>query len=142
MPHRGRPGPVHGAAAAPDHGQRRRAHPAQGRGDPGGADDGGAVSVFTGPDEPAGGSLFRILGDDWQIVAGTEAERNTPWWNEQHAYRSYAAGPVPGPNGTAVALLTLDALLAGELAGLDLPRRLGALLASDRATEDLLGGSH
>jgi len=81
----------------------------------------GAPTTVFDESTRAGQSLFRILDDDWQIVADTEAERNTPWWNEQHAYRSYAAGPVPGPNGSVVALLTLDALLPGELTGLDLP---------------------
>jgi len=69
----------------------------------------------------AGQALFRILDDGWQVVADTDAERNTPWWNEEHAYRSYAAGPVPGVDGGPVALLTLDALAPGELTGLDLP---------------------
>lgn len=69
----------------------------------------------------AGQALFRVLDDGWRVVPDTAAERNTPWWNEEHAYRSYAAGPVPGPDATPVALLTLDALAPGELAGLDLP---------------------
>jgi ABC-type amino acid transport substrate-binding protein len=81
----------------------------------------GAPATVFDDSTRAGQALLRILDDGWQIVADTEAERNTPWWNEQHAYRSYAAGPVPGPDGTPVALLTLDALAPGELAGLDLP---------------------
>jgi hypothetical protein len=66
-------------------------------------------------------TLFRILDAGWQIVHDTGAERTTPWWDEQHTYRSWAAGPVPGPDGEPVALMTLDALAPGELEGLDLP---------------------
>lgn len=81
----------------------------------------GAPSVAFDEGTRAGQALFRILDGDWQIVPDTAAERSTPWWDDQHTYRSYAAGPVPGSNGSPVALLALDALVPGELAGLDVP---------------------
>lgn len=81
----------------------------------------GAPSVTFDEGSRVGQALFRILDDGWHIVDDVDTERATPWWDEQRAYRSYAAGPVPGPDGVPVALLTLDALAPGELVGLDLP---------------------
>ena len=81
----------------------------------------GAPTVAFDEGTRVGQALFRVLGDGWHIVEDTATERNVPWWDEQHSYRSYAFGPVPGPSGTPVALLTLDALAPGELAGLDIP---------------------
>jgi hypothetical protein len=43
------------------------------------------------------------------------------WWDEDHQYRAFAAGPVPGPGGQPAGLLTVDALTPGGLATLDLP---------------------
>jgi ABC-type amino acid transport substrate-binding protein len=81
----------------------------------------GAPSVAFDDGTRSGQALFRIVDDGWQVVDDTGGERATPWWDEQHAYRSYAAGPVPGPDGSPVALMTLDALEPGELTGLDVP---------------------
>lgn len=91
----------------------------------------GAPSVEFDESTRAGQALLRILDDGWQVVEDTDAERITPWWDEPHAYRSYAAGPVPGPDGVPVALMTLDALAPHELAGLDVPliRLLAHLLS-------------
>jgi hypothetical protein len=69
----------------------------------------------------AGQTLLRVLETGWVIVDDVERERATPWWDDQRAYRTYAAGPVVGPDGTPYALLTVDALAPGELEGLDLP---------------------
>lgn len=69
----------------------------------------------------AGQMMLRTVDDDWVIVESTLEQRTTPWWDEQHEYRSYVAGPVPGPDGRPVGLLTLDALEPGDLEGVDLP---------------------
>lgn len=91
----------------------------------------GAPTVTFSENTRAGQLLFRIVDGGWRIVDDTDLERTTPWWDDQHAYRCYAAGPVPGPDGAPVALLTLDALAPGELRGLDLPlvRLIAHLLA-------------
>jgi len=81
----------------------------------------GAPSITFDDTTRAGQALLRILDSGWQVVEDTDDERSTPWWDEPHVYRSYAAGPVPGPDGVPVALMTLDALAPGELAGLDVP---------------------
>ena len=65
--------------------------------------------------------LMRILDDGWVFVEDTALQRTTPWWDEEHAYRTYVAGPVSGPIGIPMGLLTLEALAPGELTGLDLP---------------------
>jgi hypothetical protein len=69
----------------------------------------------------AGQALLRVLETGWVVVDDVERERATPWWDDLRAYRTYAAGPVVGPDGTPFALLTVDALAPGELEGLDLP---------------------
>jgi hypothetical protein len=69
----------------------------------------------------AGKAMLRIADDGWVIVQDTEELRIVPWWDEDHGYRTFAAGPVPGPDGAPIGLLTLDAVEAGELNGLDLP---------------------
>jgi hypothetical protein len=81
----------------------------------------GSPSVAFDDTTRAGQAVLRILDDGWQIVEDTDAERTTPWWDEQHGYRTYAAGPVLGPDGVPLGLMTLDALAPGELDGLDLP---------------------
>jgi hypothetical protein len=68
-----------------------------------------------------GQAMLRIADDGWVIVQDTEGKRVVPWWDEEHGYRTYAAGPVPGPEGGPIGLLTLDAIDPGELNGLDLP---------------------
>lgn len=69
----------------------------------------------------AGQVLLRNVDGGWVIVDSTEEQRFTPWWDEERGYRTYVAGPVPGPDGRPVALLTLDALEPGDLADVDLP---------------------
>jgi len=69
----------------------------------------------------AGQMLLRNVDDGWVLVEDTALQRATPWWDEERAYRTYVAGPVPGPDGVPVGLLTLDALVPGELTGFDLP---------------------
>lgn len=81
----------------------------------------GAPTVVFDETTRAGQMLLRTVDDGWLSVEDTRLRRTTPWWDEERAYRTYAAGPVPGPEGVPVGLLTLDALASGELSGLDLP---------------------
>jgi hypothetical protein len=69
----------------------------------------------------AGQFLLRIADEGWRLVDDTEAQRVNVWWDAERTYRTFLAGPVPGPDGTAVGLLTIDALVAGELRDVDLP---------------------
>jgi hypothetical protein len=81
----------------------------------------GAPTVGFDETTRAGQAMLRIADDGWVIVQDTEEQRIVPWWDEDHGYRTYAAGPVPGPHGGPIGLLTVDAVEAGELNGLDLP---------------------
>jgi ABC-type amino acid transport substrate-binding protein len=81
----------------------------------------GAPSIAFDETTRAGQALLRVVDDGWRVVEDTDQEHGTPWWDEPQTYRSYAAGPVPGPDGAPVGLITLDALAPGELAGLDVP---------------------
>jgi len=81
----------------------------------------GAPRVVFDDTTRAGQTMLRNVDDGWVIVESTDDQRYTPWWDEERAYRTYAAGPVPGPDGGPVALLTLDALEPGGLDGIDLP---------------------
>lgn len=69
----------------------------------------------------AGQAMLRIASDGWVMVGDTDEQRIVPWWDEEHGYRTYAAGPVPGPEDDPIGVLTLDAMEPGELNGLDLP---------------------
>jgi hypothetical protein len=75
--------------------------------------------------------MLRILDSGWVLVEDIGTRGVVPWWDEERKYRTYAAGPVPGPQEAPVGLLTVDALAAGELTGLDLPllRLIAHLLA-------------
>jgi hypothetical protein len=80
----------------------------------------GAPTVTFDETTRAGQAMLRILDDGWVLVEDTDM-RVVPWWDEEHTYRTYAAGPVPGPDATPVGLLTVDSLVPGDLTGLDLP---------------------
>ena len=80
----------------------------------------GAPNVSFDATTRAGQAMLRILDDGWVLVEDTNM-RVVPWWDEEHTYMTYAAGPVPGPEATPVGLLTVDSLVPGELTGLDLP---------------------
>lgn len=81
----------------------------------------GAPTVTFDDSTRAGQALLRNVEDGWVIASCTDDQRFTPWWDDVPAYRTYAAGPVPGPDGRPVALLTLDALQPGDLDDIDLP---------------------
>jgi ABC-type amino acid transport substrate-binding protein len=80
----------------------------------------GAPTVSFDATTRAGQAMLRILDDGWVLVDDTDM-RVVPWWDEEHTYKTYAAGPVPGPEATPVGLLTVDSLVPGDLTGLDLP---------------------
>jgi ABC-type amino acid transport substrate-binding protein len=80
----------------------------------------GAPTVSFDATTRSGQALLRILDDGWVLVDDTDM-RVVPWWDEEHTYKTYAAGPVPGPEATPVGLLTVDSLVPGDLTGLDLP---------------------
>jgi hypothetical protein len=66
----------------------------------------------------AGKFLFRVADSGWIVVDDTGHQ--PIWWDEERAYRTFAAGPVPGDCDPA-GVITVDGLEPGELADLDLP---------------------
>lgn len=91
----------------------------------------GVPSVTFDETTKAGQLLFRIVDDGWRIVDDTDRQRPAVWWDDEHDYRTWAAGPVPGATGQPVGLITVDAPDPGSLQDLDLPlvRLLARLLA-------------
>jgi len=81
----------------------------------------GAPTVSFDASTRAGQAMLRIIDDGWVLVEDTETQAVVPWWDDERGYRTYAAGPVPGPAEMPVGLITLDALAPGELSGLHLP---------------------
>ena len=69
----------------------------------------------------AGQFLLRIAYDGWATVDDVEQLRVPVWCDEEHQYRTFAAGPVAGSGHEPAGLLVVDALAPGELAALDLP---------------------
>ena len=81
----------------------------------------GAPNVVFDSSTRAGQAMLRIVDDGWVLVEDTGRQAVVPWWDEERSYRTYAAGPLPGSQGSPMGLLTVDALAPGELIGLDLP---------------------
>ena len=81
----------------------------------------GAPTVSFDATTRAGQAMLRIVDNGWVLVEDIDTQTVVPWWDEERGYRTYAAGPVPGPQVTPAGLLTVDALAPGELTGLDLP---------------------
>jgi len=81
----------------------------------------GAPNVTFDSSTRAGQAMLRIVDDGWVLVEDTNRQTVVPWWDEERSYRTYAAGPLPGSEGSPMGLLTVDALASGELIGLDLP---------------------
>jgi hypothetical protein len=81
----------------------------------------GAPTVTFDASTRAGQAALRIADGGWVLVDDVEAQAVVPWWDDDREYRTYAAGPVPGPEGTPVGLVTVDALEPRELTGVDLP---------------------
>jgi hypothetical protein len=69
----------------------------------------------------AGQFLLRIADDGWTVVDDVQQLRTPVWWDAEHRYRTFAAGPVPGPGDKPAGLLAVDAPEPGELGTLDLP---------------------
>jgi hypothetical protein len=81
----------------------------------------GAPNVTFDSSTRAGQAMLRIVDDGWVLMEDTSRQTLVPWWDEERSYRTYAAGPLPGSEGSPIGLLTVDALAPGELSGLDLP---------------------
>jgi len=81
----------------------------------------GAPTVAFDSSTRAGQAMLRIVDDGWVLVEDTKRQNVVPWLDEERGYRTYAAGPLPGAEGSPVGLLTVDALAPGELIGIDLP---------------------
>jgi hypothetical protein len=81
----------------------------------------GAPTVSFDRTTRAGRFLLRIAYDGWTTVDDVEQLRVPVWCDEEHQYRTFAAGPVGGPGNEPAGLLVVDALTPGELARLDLP---------------------
>jgi hypothetical protein len=69
----------------------------------------------------AGRFLLRIAYDGWTTVDDVEQLRVPVWCDDEHQYRTFAAGPVEGPGREPAGLLVVDALVPGELGTLDMP---------------------
>jgi hypothetical protein len=81
----------------------------------------GAPAVSFDQSTRTGRFLLRIADDGWLVIDDIEQLRVPVWWDDDHQYRTFAAGPVPGPGGEPAGLIIVDALAAGGLAALDLP---------------------
>lgn len=79
----------------------------------------------------AGQFLLRIADDGWLTIDDMNELRVPVWWDDEHEYRAFAAGPVPGPCGNPAGLIIVDALDPSALTTLDLPlvRLLAHLLS-------------
>jgi hypothetical protein len=64
--------------------------------------------------------LLRIADDGWLTIDDTGMLSAPLWWDDDHRYRAFAAGPVPGRGGRPAGLIIMDALGPGDLAALDL----------------------
>jgi hypothetical protein len=69
----------------------------------------------------AGQFLLRIADDRWTTIDDTKQLRVPTWLDNEHHYRTFAAGPVPGTGQEPAGLVVVDALAPGELGTLDLP---------------------
>lgn len=74
-------------------------------------------------DRTTGGGQFLIgiCGDGWITIDDVNDLGMPVWWDEEHQYRTFAAGPVISAGDEPVGLLLIDALCPGELTTLDLP---------------------
>jgi hypothetical protein len=81
----------------------------------------GAPTVSFDPATPAGQFLLLIADDGWMTIDDIQHLPVPVWWDEEHQHRTFAAGPVTGPDNEPAGLLVVDALAPGGLATLDLP---------------------
>ena len=80
----------------------------------------------------AGDAALRMISrGSWTYLADTAEESPRFWWDTEHSYRTFLAGPVATPD-KVIGLLTMDALRPGDLATIDLTlvRLLADLLAT------------
>jgi hypothetical protein len=92
----------------------------------------GAPTVALTEGTSAGTAALRMLDrGSWTFIDDTNRYRPRFWWDVEPAYRTLLAGPVAA-HDTVFGLLTMDALVPGELAQVDLVlvRLLADLLAT------------
>lgn len=91
----------------------------------------GAPTVSFDERTRAGQFLLRIADHGWLVIDDTARLRLPVRLDDEQEYRTFAAGPVQGPEGEPVGLLVVDTLTPGELMALDLPlvRLLARLLS-------------
>lgn len=81
----------------------------------------GALIVSFDQSTRAGQFLLRIAGAGWTAIDDIDQLRVPVWWDEDHNYCAFVAGPVPGPGGEPLGLIMVDALDPADLAALDMP---------------------
>jgi hypothetical protein len=81
----------------------------------------GAPAVSLDRTTRGGQFLLRICGDGWVTIDDVDDLRVPVWWDEEHRYRTFTAGPVVRAGNEPIGLVLIDALAPGELTTLDLP---------------------
>jgi hypothetical protein len=81
----------------------------------------GAPTVTFDRSTRAGQFLLRIADTGWLTIDDVDQLRMPVWWDEEHSYRAFVAGPVLGPGSQPAGLIIVDTVAPGELASLDLP---------------------
>jgi hypothetical protein len=80
----------------------------------------GGPTVVLDETTQAGQFLLRIAGSGWTVIEDLHGMHTPVWWDQEHQYRAFAAGPVPGLGDEPTGLLVIDALHPVGLAGVDL----------------------
>lgn len=81
----------------------------------------GGPTVVLDETTHAGQFLLHIADTGWTVIEDLHGIRTPVWWDQEHQYRAFAAGPVPGPGDEPTGLLIIDALHPAGLVGVDLP---------------------
>jgi hypothetical protein len=81
----------------------------------------GGPTVVLDETTHAGQFLLHIASTGWTVIEDLHGMRIPVWWDQEHQYRAFAAGPVPGPGDEPTGLLVIDALHPIGLADVDLP---------------------
>lgn len=81
----------------------------------------GSPTVVLDETTQAGQYLLAIADSGWTVINDLYGMATPVWWDQDHQYQAFAAGPVPRPGGQPAGLLVVDALEPAGLAGVDLP---------------------